>query len=81
MIRNWLTMKKKEIALKLCLYTAVQKMVEERKSTAALLSNLYAALKDVPLDQLKEELLKKLAEMIHEQSEAEHNAAALPKEK
>lgn len=80
MIRNWFTMKKKEIALKLSLYTVIEKTAGERKGMAALLSGLYTALKDVPLDQLKDELLEKLAEIIHAQSEAEHNSTILPKD-
>ena len=73
MIRNWFIMKKKEIALKLTLYTAIEKVIAEQKDIITLLSNLYMSLRDVPFDQLKDEFLGKLAEIIHEQAETERN--------
>lgn len=79
MIRNWFTMKKKEIALKITLYTIIEKLITEQKDITALLSNLYTALKDVPLDQLKDEFLGKLAEIIHDQAEAARNAKIISK--
>lgn len=73
MIKNWFIMKKKEITLKTTLYTAIEKVIAEQKDIITLLSNLYSALKDVPLNELKDEFLRKLAETIHTQAEAERN--------
>lgn len=66
-------MKYKEWKIKLALYTVIEKVIDEQKNITTLLSNLYAALKDVPLDQLKDEFLGKLAEIIHDQAEAGRN--------
>ena len=45
-------MKYKEWKLKLALYTVLEAVAAEQKDIAALLSRLYAALKDVPLVEL-----------------------------
>lgn len=71
MFRNWIVMKKKEIALKLTLYTVIEEVVAEQKGFATLLSDLYTALKDVPFNELKDEFLRKLAEIIHDQADVE----------
>lgn len=73
MIRNWFVMKKKEISLKITLYSVIEKVIAEQKDITTLLSNLFTVLKDVPLNELKDEFLDKLAEIIHDQAEAERN--------
>lgn len=73
MIRDWFIMKKKEIALKLTLYTVIETIITEQRDIITLLSGLYSSLKDVPYDQLKDEFLGKLAEIIHDQAESERN--------
>lgn len=73
-------MKYKEWKIKYALYTVIEKVIDEQKDITTLLSNLYAALKDVPFDQLKDEFLGKLAEIIHDQAEADRNAEIIPKE-
>lgn len=80
MIRNWFTMKKKEITLKITLYTVIEKVIAEQKDITTLLSNLYSALKDVPPNELKDEFLGKLAEIIHNQTHTEYNAETSSKE-
>lgn len=74
MIKNWFIMKKKEITLKITLYTAIEKVIAEQKDITTLLSNLFMVLKDVPLNELKDEFILKLADIIHDQAEAERNA-------
>lgn len=66
-------MKFKEWKFKLALYTAIEKVIAEQKDIITLLSDLYASLKDVPFNQLKDEFLGKLAEIIHDQAEKERN--------
>lgn len=66
-------MKFKEWKFKLALYTAIEKVITEQKDIITLLSDLYASLKDVPFNQLKDEFLGKLAEIIHDQAEKERN--------
>ena len=73
MIRNWIVMKKKEITLKVKLYTVIEGFITEQKDITTLLSNLFTVLKDVPLNELKDEFIGKLAEIIHDQAEAERN--------
>nr|DAM62682.1 MAG TPA: hypothetical protein [Caudoviricetes sp.] len=80
MIRNWFVMKKKEISLKITLYSVIEKVIAEQKDITTLLSNLFTVLKDVPLNELKDEFLGKLAEIIHDQAEAERNAEISIKE-
>lgn len=80
MIKNWFIMKKKEIILKITLYTAIEKVIAEQKDIITLLSNLFMVLKDVPLNELKDEFLGELAEIIHDQAEAERNAKTSIKE-
>ena len=69
-------MKYKEWKLKLALYTVLE-AVAEQKDIAALLSRLYAALKDVPLDELRGEFLGKLAEVIHERGDGGRNGKGM----
>ena len=66
-------MKRKEITLKITLYTIIEKVIAEQKDITTLLSDLYMALKDIPLNELKDEFLGKLAEIIHDQAEKERN--------
>ncbi len=66
-------MKLKEWKIKLALYTAIEKVIAEQKDIITLLSNLFTVLKDVPLNELKDEFIGKLAEIIHDQAEAERN--------
>lgn len=73
MIKNWFIMKKKEIMLKLALYTAIETVIKEQKNITALLSNLYVAIKDVPLDDLKSEFITELAKITHAQAERQKN--------
>lgn len=80
MIKNWFIMKKKEIILKITLYTAIEKVIAEQTEITTLLSNLFTVLKDVPLNELKDEFILKLAEIIHDQAEAERNTETNIKE-
>lgn len=73
MIKNWFIMKKKEIILKITLYTAIEKVIAEQKEITTLLSNLFTVLKDVPLNELKDEFILELADIIHNQAEDKRN--------
>lgn len=73
-------MKLKEWKIKLALYTVIEKLITEQKDITALISDLYAALKDVPFNELKDEFIMKLADIIHDQAEAERNAETSNKE-
>lgn len=73
-------MKIKEWKIKLALYTVIEKIIAEQKDIITLLSNLFTVLKDVPLNELKDEFIGKLAEIIHDQAEADRNAKISIKE-
>lgn len=60
-------MKKKEIALKLALYSTIENFMNEKEDVVKLITNLYLSLKDTPVDDLRDELMGKLAEVIHEE--------------
>lgn len=62
---TYFKMKKAEWKIKAALYETVLALTDEKKGIVMLLKNLYAALKDVPADQLQQELIAKFAEIIH----------------
>lgn len=65
MFRYW-KMKRNEWKLKGMLYETIIKYIENQKDILALAQNLYVALKDVPVAELRSELIHELAEIIHE---------------
>lgn len=73
-------MKYKEWKIKIALYTVIEKVIAEQKDIITLLSSLFMVLKDVPLNELKDEFILKLADIIHDQAEAERNAEISIKE-
>lgn len=68
MIR-YIKMKKNELKVKSMLYGAAAALINERKDILDLIQKLYAAFKDVPAEELRSELVSKLAEMVHEGNE------------
>lgn len=62
-------MKKKEIELKLTLYTYVSTLINERKNVIDLVENIYKALKDIPAEELQDRLIKEIAELVHAEAE------------
>ncbi len=62
---KYLKMKKKEIKLKLTFYTMLEYIIHEKSDMFILIDKLYVSLKDVPQDEIRDELLSKLAEYIH----------------
>ena len=65
MIKYW-KMKYNEWKLKGMLYEAILKYMENQKDILALAQNLYIALKDVPVTELRSELIERMAKLIHE---------------
>lgn len=65
---TYLKMKRNEWKVKAFLYGAVAAVLDNRKETLELLQKMYAALKDIPTDELQKELVAKLAEMVHEEN-------------
>lgn len=66
---KYFRMKKKEIELKLTLYTYASALINERKNVIDLAENVYKALKDIPAEELQDRLIKEIAGLVHEEAE------------
>lgn len=62
---NYIRMKRNEWKVRAALYGAVAAVIDNQKEMLALVQKLYTALKDVPAEELREELVSRLAEMAH----------------
>lgn len=73
-IKNYFSMKVKEIELKTVLYSSILTVINEKNDIVTLTKNLYISLKDVPMEDLRTELIKNIAHLAHERSiyEREH---------
>ena len=58
-------MKRNQWKVRAALYTAAATVINGRREILALLQRMYAALKNVPPEELREELVSCLAGMIH----------------
>lgn len=65
---SYFKMKRNEWKFKGMLYGAMAGLFESRKEMMNLAQRLYAALKDVPAEELRKELISKIAELAHEQA-------------
>lgn len=63
---KYLKVKKMEIEFKYALYSSVRSIIKEQAQLLALMQRLYAALQDVPEEELKNEFVSKMAEIVHE---------------
>lgn len=68
MIKEWLKMKRQEIAVKSYVYGTILTVANEHSEIIELIKNLYSALKDVPADELRSEFIANLAHIIHEET-------------
>lgn len=67
-MRNFIKIKRAEWKLKAMLYSTIAAFMDNRKDILSMLQKLFIALKDVPADELHEELIHSLAEIIHEEN-------------
>jgi hypothetical protein len=58
-------MKRKEYKIKLELYTAVENVLNEKQDIIDTVKNLYLSIKDIPMEELRDTFIEKLAEIIH----------------
>ncbi len=65
---TYLKMKRAEWNVKAKFYGAIASLLEEQGDILELLQNLYAALKDVPAEELRGEFISRLTELIHEEN-------------
>lgn len=68
---TYFKMKKNEWKVKGQLYGFIAALMDNQKDIAALMQRLYAALKDVPADELRNEFILQLASIIHEEDRKE----------
>lgn len=67
MIRNWIAYKKAEFKVKAMVYGMIANIIDDKKDILAMVQGLFAELKDVPIEELRSELIGKIAEIIHEE--------------
>lgn len=74
MIRNYFKMKAQEIQLKLAFYSYFNALIDSQNDILLLVIRLYNSLKNLPIEELdpsalKEEIIDKMVENIHEYTE------------
>ena len=69
MLKDFFSMKKKEILLKILLYDKLLNLLHEQKDFFVLLQNLYNELKSTPAEELKDQLILKAAQLLSKQVE------------
>lgn len=62
---TYFIMKKNEWKVKAEMYKLASDFIDNKKDFMNLISNLYDRLKDVPLEELRDEYIQCLAEIIH----------------
>lgn len=68
---TYFKMKKNEWRVKCQLYGFIAALMDNQKDIAALMQRLFAALKDVPAEELRNEFISNLASVIHEEARKE----------
>lgn len=63
--------KRDELKVKAMLYGTVAYILEEQNDVIELIQKLYLVLKDVPMEELRSELVRNLAELIHSDNKVE----------
>lgn len=59
-------MKKNEWKVKAAFYGVIAGIIDNQKPIIAMIQTLFAELKDVPAEDLRSELISKIAELVHE---------------
>lgn len=73
MIKNYFIMKKAEWKVKSMIYGTIVTIIENQKDISELLRKMYLALKDVSVEDLKQEFIVQLAEIIHEENASKND--------
>ena len=63
---EYFKMKRNEWKVKAMLYGMIVGFVENQKDFIDFIQKLYVAVKDVPTDELRKELVKAVVEIVHE---------------
>lgn len=67
MIRYFM-MKRNEWKVKAMFYGTIASVMDEQKDIIGFVQRLYGVLKDVPMEDLRKELISNIAELAHEQA-------------
>ena len=67
MIRYFM-MKRNEWKVKAMFYGTIASIMDEQKDIIGLVQKLYVALKDVPMEDLQKELVRTIAEIVHNEN-------------
>lgn len=65
---KYLKMKAMEIEIKYMMYSTIITLMKEQKNVIDLVQKLYIALNDVPMEDLRKELISQIANLAHEQA-------------
>ena len=68
MIIKWFKIKAMEIEMKYTIYSAIAELAKEQENIIKLVKDLYTSLKDVPVDDLRKELISNIATLAHEEA-------------
>lgn len=68
---TYFKMKRREWKIKRRFYDAIISFMDNQKEVILVLSRLFMALKDVPVDDMQKEFISKLAEIIHNDNKNE----------
>ena len=68
---KYFKMKKKEIKLKLELYSSIENFMEEKDDIIETIKKVYLSLKDVPVEEMYNKLILELANIIHGDNDEE----------
>lgn len=62
---TYFKMKKAELQVKKAFYDALSKMIEDKADILHMVSNTYEAFKDMSGEEIRDDILGKIAELIH----------------
>ena len=66
MLINWYKAKRAELKVKAMFWGAIAGVIDNQKPIITMIQTLFAELKDVPAEDLRTELISKIAELVHE---------------
>ena len=71
---KYIKMKRNEWKVKAMFYGTIASIMDEQKDIIGFVQRLYLVLKDVPIEDLRKELISNIAELAHEQAVKEREA-------
>lgn len=67
-IIKWFKNKVMEIEMKHALYSTIEEFAKEQEDIIKFVKNLYVVLKDVPVEELRKELISNIAHLAHDEA-------------